>query len=459
MFYPSDVQSGISTALQSGRSVVCFVTDDGEESQSWEHTWLRNQNLPQQLESKAVTLRIETGSQEAQQLSAFYPVEEAPALLIINQGRLVAHIRKGTDESDFALLVLKGLHPNLGQPSQILNGSLPQQAASNPPAPTARSEQASSPTPVATTNAGQSAHQTSSQSMASVDEGAMSTPVPPTNASNTTKSRQQDSYAQRQARANQEARQERERVRALIEADKRSRRAREEQRRFEAQEASAEARRASSVTAEVGEIGSQTKSRGATTAEAAVSIRLMDGTALRSKFERGATLYRDVRPWIDANRTDGTLPYTFKVVLTPRPSRALDDADEGKTLVDLGLAPSASLVLVPVRNLSEAYHSGGSRGFIASAPALLYGYVASLVMLLVGFIKRLLGRGDGSEAAGPSTPMSSETETQDAKTGQSRIRVKTLQDQQDGTRDDQQLYNGNTLNFEPQQKDNDDGQA
>lgn len=86
MFYEGDLQSGIHLALRESKSVACFVRDDGEESSKWENEYLDDAQVRAALTDKAITLRLQSGSQEAKFLAAYYPVQAVPALIIIQSG-------------------------------------------------------------------------------------------------------------------------------------------------------------------------------------------------------------------------------------------------------------------------------------------------------------------------------------------------------------------------------------
>ena len=83
MFYEGDLESGISIALRESKFVACFVRDDGEESSKWEDEYLGDAQVKAALTDRAITLRIQAGSQEAGFLAAYYPVQAVPALVII----------------------------------------------------------------------------------------------------------------------------------------------------------------------------------------------------------------------------------------------------------------------------------------------------------------------------------------------------------------------------------------
>ena len=85
-FYEGDLQSGISLALRDSKFVACFIRDDGDESSRWEDDYLGDAQVKSALTDRAITLRIQAGSQGAGFLTAYYPVPVVPALLLIQCG-------------------------------------------------------------------------------------------------------------------------------------------------------------------------------------------------------------------------------------------------------------------------------------------------------------------------------------------------------------------------------------
>ena len=156
-----------------------------------------------------------------------------------------------------------------------------------------------------------------------------------------------------------------------IEADKADRREREERRR-------ALARAQAGADADVEAGGSdganglvdrqlasedtqrQTSARPAKSKVCAVQVRLLDGSTIRSRFPSDQTLRTHVRAWVDEQRSDGDVPYTFKQILAPKPNRAITISEEDESLQSLGLTPSATLVMVPVQGSIAAYGNGGA---------------------------------------------------------------------------------------------------
>ena len=59
--------------------------DPGEDDQSstWENEYLKDEQVTTALTTKAVTLRLNAGSQEAGYLAAYYPIPMVPAFIVI----------------------------------------------------------------------------------------------------------------------------------------------------------------------------------------------------------------------------------------------------------------------------------------------------------------------------------------------------------------------------------------
>ncbi len=86
--------------------------------------------------------------------------------------------------------------------------------------------------------------------------------------------------------------------------------------------------------------------------EVRIQVRTFEGSTLRSSFPRTATIATHVRPWIDSNAEHKT-PYNLKIILTPLPTRTVEAAEEEKSLDDLDIIGSCTLVMVPVKGFVE----------------------------------------------------------------------------------------------------------
>ena len=76
---------------------------------------MKDEQITTALTTKAITIRINGGSQEAQYLSAYYPVPVLPALIIIDNGQLVVDIRAGETKTHFKAAILSVLSSTSSQ--------------------------------------------------------------------------------------------------------------------------------------------------------------------------------------------------------------------------------------------------------------------------------------------------------------------------------------------------------
>jgi hypothetical protein len=169
-----------------------------------------------------------------------------------------------------------------------------------------------------------------------------------------------------------------------------------------------------------------------------------------------------VRPWIDEEFVaraeppgERHPPYFFKQILAPLPSRELSAGDESRPLGDIDLAPSATLVLVPVKTHVDAYSSNGSGlvGGVISGVTSIVGGVFGLAYNAAGYVGNTIGSavGYGAPTDGPTTPARRQSPSEGA--GERRsgtpnapgIRVRTLADQREREPRNQELYNGNQV--------------
>lgn len=125
-----------------------------------------------------------------------------------------------------------------------------------------------------------------------------------------------------------------------------------------------------------------------------LQVRLLDGSTMRSRFPSDKTLSTDVRAWIDAERTDGNAAYGFRILLTPLPNKVVSPTEETKSLLKLGLAPSATLVLIPARySLARGSYGDDLLSPVLAIFSSLYGAIMDSIGGIFGF---LFGGGGGN---------------------------------------------------------------
>lgn len=170
----------------------------------------------------------------------------------------------------------------------------------------------------------------------------------------------------------------------------------------------------------------------------ALQIRLFDGSTIRSRFSLHNTLQKEVRQWVDAQLADKDIPYTFKQVLTPHPNRTITISEEEDSLQSLGLNPSATLILIPVKDYTSAYESDApsyiSRGISAGAGLVSFG------------IKMVTGTLGGFLASSTISGLPVDNENHSSSRVSAAANTWTFREQEGGP-EEHQLYNGNNVSL------------
>jgi len=254
------------------------------------------------------------------------------------------------------------------------------------------------------------------------------------------------SYEAEQAKRKREAKQDKERILRQIENDKIARKEKEERRRAAAR-AEQEPLLQETEKQDLPTASAMSSSRNVGTS-CALQVRLLDGSTIRSTFSSGAILSTTLRPWIATEQPDFTSAYTFKVIQAPKPSLPISDAEEMKSLLDLGLLPSATLVVVPVKGaISSAYPSSGVVGILGR----MYGMVAAFLMWLLQGLQTFARTRQTISSSSTTSTSSTEETTGAASSGTdtvpirptTKIRIRTLADRAE--KEDRQFYNGNQV--------------
>ncbi|PVH70170.1 hypothetical protein DL98DRAFT_521780 [Cadophora sp. DSE1049] len=464
MFYGGDLQSGIGLAMQEAKLVGCFVTDSGEESQHWENEFLQDSPLKDLLAEQTVLLRLVAGSQEAGFLAAIYPLPKTPTFVLIKNGELKEYIASGVSKEDFVKRLSVVLESR-GPTSQPSNLSTTQSTSQNTPvsmdsqAPAAGLSTSSSPNATTqnsrieqqTANIGATLAERSRRLEAqkrSLDAAEKAKKAADAKAkkeaaeAGNPKAISEQKYAKQQAQRQKEAREEKARILKRVEDDKAERKEREALRKREAL-AKLEGEKESEKAVAESSASALPARGGANAKECAVQVRLFDGSTIRSRFPSTGSLLKDVRPWVD-EKQEGDTPYTFKQVLSPLPNKNIEMSEEEHTFTTLGLTPSATLILVPVADYTSAYEGGG--GIVSRAASGGYALISSSVGLVTGALGSFLG-GSAAPTPAPAAPSGPAPPS-------AAINVRTLRDQrQESKKDDQQFYNGNATNFQPRKDD------
>lgn len=474
MFFTGTLQEGISTAVQQGKLVVCFVTDNNEESQQWENEFLKEDAVASALAMEGVTLRLEAGSPEAAYLAAIFPLPKTPTLVIIKNGDLKEYIAAGVSRDNFMARVGKVLQitqeipaapaasssaqtsTTAQVPSAVITGT--RENTSGVGGVDARTsiveEQQAEAERVARLAAqqrnlaleGERRRQTAAAEKARKDaeeaerrrKAKGKQPAAETDEGESKKKQPSDAVnkaSQTYMEKQRQVREERQRVLKMIEDDKAARKARELERKAE-RDADKAAMEGSHDGFEAAAAPASSLRPGRRSDRCSLQVRLFDGSTIRTQLPAGNSLRGDVRKWVDETRQDGRDPYTFKVVLTPLPNRTIDATEEDKSLEDLDLTPSATLILVPVDKYSVAYAEANSNP-VMRLFAPIIAFFTWIVTLFTTFFSTLFSTASPPEPAGNPAQ-----QQEDAVRGGRRIQG--FQNPNDRQRD-QQLYNGNSV--------------
>ncbi|KAM5347033.1 hypothetical protein ACJ41O_010038 [Fusarium nematophilum] len=443
MFYKGTLQDGISTAVGQQKLVLCFVTDEEEESTQWENEFLPDETLSDLLKNHAIALRLKAGSEEAGYLAQIFPLPRTPTVVIIKNGELKEYITPGTTKEDFLRRIQNAFNSTAHSSSSAAArpATTPSAAAQAEPETPAAQEQSTPPsaTPSTSENVRRILAERAARLQAQKEEVERKAKEERARAQEKAKAEAEAGMDTENARAHKQAeavrkrrqqdQEERRRILKRIEDDKAERRMRAEAREKQrAAEVKGGDIAASLVNAPESKLPSTTRAGGMT----ALQVRLFDGSTLRSRFKTDSPL-RELRSWVDERRTDGSQPYKFKQVLTPLPNKNIDETEEDKAIGELGLSPSSTLVLIPVTTYASAYDDSSQN---------IVSRVIGFILSIFWWFLNLFGSGESrGEARGPGDREDASATTRE----QSRIRG--FQNPNDQQRD-QQLYNGNSLNFE-----------
>ncbi|KAM3554214.1 hypothetical protein MY1884_006263 [Beauveria asiatica] len=461
MFFQGSIQQGISTAVDQQKLLLCFVTDDNDESQTWENEYLQDQSISGLITTKAVALRLKAGSDEAGYLAQIFPLPKTPTIVIMKHGELKEYIASGTTKEDFLRRLANAFSTgNAAAPTPVAStpaaGAATAAAAPTPDdeaaAPPSSSVPSGSPDSDGSENvrrilAERAAKAQKDAAARQVKEaeaaaaaattakgkgkaGANSEPAP----SSQTAAQKEAAELLRKNRAQQND--ERRRILKRIEDDKAARRELAAHRKKQREEGRAAAVETNAKEPQQVRAASRSSSS-SPSALAAIQVRLSDGSTLRTKFPATESI-KDIRIWVDKERSDGQGPYYFKQILTPLPNKNIDTTEEDKSLRELGLSPSSTLLLIPIQRFAAAYEAQcPSQGFFNQIIVLLFGVFT--------WLQGLIGLGGAAPPPGEQAPTQRPANSPAALRNQ---RVQAFQNPND-RRGDQQLYNGNSLNFEP----------
>lgn len=377
------------------------------------------------IKDHAIALRLTAGSEEAGYLAQIFPLPRTPTVVIIKNGDLKEYITPGTSKEDFIRRVQSVFNSTTSSSAATQPASVPPSAPAQPEppaaAPPAETPQTSTSETVrriladraAKLQAQREAEKKAKEERTKADAKAKAKAKAAVDKDNAAAHKAADAVRKRQ----QQDQEERARILKRIADDKAERRMRAEERQ------KMRAETAEPPVESMTKLPSMTKADGGMTA---LQVRLFDGSTLRSRF-KSETVLKEVRSWVDESRTDGKQPYTFKQVLTPLPNRNIDETEEDKAIGDLGLSPSSTLVLIPVKKFVSAYQEDQGNVF------------TRFIYFILGLFTWFFGLFGSREDRGAPQAPAHDDDAPASSRDESRIRA--FQNRQR----DQQLYNGNSV--------------
>lgn len=243
----------------------------------------------------------------------------------------------------------------------------------------------------------------------------------------------QSKHVEAVKRKRKEAQDERQRILQAIADDKAARKARQVEREAE-RKAAWEAENQEGTPLQASPAPStKLPSMTRTSEHCYLQVRLFDGSTIRNRFPSDSRLGTEVRAWIDANRMGDKQPYLFKVVLSPLPNKNVETSEERQSLQDVGLTPSATLILVPPpKSAAGAYPGNPVSRLIAFIMACITGFFG----LITTFFTTMFS--SGGAASQQSDPAASQTRSA---SGRDQGSIRGARER----RNDQQFYNGNSV--------------
>ncbi|KKY17643.1 putative ubx domain-containing protein [Phaeomoniella chlamydospora] len=420
---------------------------------------------------------MDIASQETKYLQALCPITQAPVALIIKDGRIQGGMPTHFSKEAFIQMLRAALDgQELGAEArqqmnvaQAQDGSTNALAEESNPSPTMTTPPAEEHTPASPTPQPPDVERPAQVSMAASSNTDASFPPPAaadiTAPPTTMIDSQRHSYIAQQRQREAAQRAERQRIKESIEADRRERRKK----------------------AELGKKGILPNS-GSADEEAGtppppvdirLAVRLLSGQSIRSTFPKASTLSKTIRPWISSHLQEtGSreihTPYSFKLILAPKPNRTISISEEEMTLEELLSAEETgrgrsgvNFVLVPEKAYADAYAnsyiSGNEGGILDMGMRTInagYSLATTVAGGVFGGLRSVIGGGGASSSSNTTGHPSDNTNTASSSSS-GNVKIRTLADQRVEEEEDgearkrqgrNQFYNGNQTNFVPRKK-------
>ncbi|KAI8978128.1 hypothetical protein BDB01DRAFT_852662 [Pilobolus umbonatus] len=175
-----------------------------------------------------------------------------------------------------------------------------------------------------------------------------------------------------------------------------------------------------------------------------LNIRQLDGSNIRYRFDATTTLSQ-VIAWINENRTDSRKPYKL---LSQFPTRSFTEEEDDKTLNELHLCPSATVIMKPARVMNRP----PSFYYLTE---WIYALCMAIYHFFTEFFSTMLPKNRPRPIPQQYIPVSGgqrlggekvNEENTAKKRNPFATRIRTLENDDD--EDNYSLYNGNSVNHE-----------
>ncbi|RKF74733.1 putative ubx domain-containing protein [Golovinomyces cichoracearum] len=438
MFYSDGLRNAIDEALRDSKLVACFITDNGDESQLWENDFLQDQRIKRILSDQSVLLRLEAGSEEAGFLAAIFPIPKTPTFVLIEGGNLKEYITPGVLKDDFCRRLISIFVPNEKVPSAF---RLPQLGSAVP---------GEDEFPAQSTSTVKTSHVPKAK-----EDGGNAAQEPKIESQAHNPTTQLPSFSQNYALLQKKLQDQDERARILkrVEDDKKHRRTEAARRKAERQISN------SNLASDSAKISCPPNS--SPLHFCSLLIRLFDGSTIRSKFHGTATLSNEVRTFISQHQPEKShQPYIFKHILSPSSNHTIEATEETLSLQELGCFPNTTFILAPVKVYSEVYSKRGvgavTNSFIGGLINNGLRMISGGLSMVVGTLSAAVGSSSTDERAEGSQRNDNRNRSAPSNTSTSQLLAEMSNLEERNRMDEQQFYNGNSVNFQPRLNDHDE---
>ncbi|KAI7884325.1 hypothetical protein K492DRAFT_174236 [Lichtheimia hyalospora FSU 10163] len=465
IWFEGPVSEAVALVNSKDCVFVVYIFDDTENTQKLNET-LDNEQVIHALSSKAVALKMHTESDNAKMFKQLYPTYHVPVIYFIRHGTIKDF---GVEDITADAIISKINATSNEQPSQ-------QQTSPTTPAPPA-------PTPSSTETSTVADQPQSSQGNSSIDatDAAKKEKLrkqmeqakkkreeeEKQRAKDNELKRRQDGKLMQQTKQQLENKQNKQyfdKIKKEKREDEEHRKRIKEQIARDRAEQMASRQAAKQQRKLASSSSSETSVKRASSQHdhSSISIRQLDGSTMRNRFNASDTL-SVVKTWIDQNRSDGDQPYKL---LAQFPTRQFSIGDEERSLRELDLCPSATLIMKGIKNVSNAYGAGTSYGmmdYVYSAGGLLYNAASSVGTTVSGVMYSMFPSDQSAPAdASPGSFPNSSNVTQQASSSipgqrlggapssaRTRSNINTLHNTAfDDDDNEHRTYNGNSVNQE-----------